>query len=562
MEEQLKKLKVNKKIQAVINRVIAVFGVGIILSAIGLSITSKQITTFYNETYQNSSLQMEIRKDLQYCGKHLLWSVSVSDPKQIEEHMAIVDGAVENMKTNIALLKENYDHEEAVTQLDSLWNEFLTLHTQMETYVDENNKVDGIMLYVGTYENVVTALQDILLEIGDDTDLHAKEEYSAISTTANGLVVLLVIVIVVAGIIGKKMSLKLGKVITAPAEELKSAAEQLSAGNLDVEINYVSEDEFGELANSFRKTCTTLKNMIADLTVVLDELKEGNYKAESKNISLYVGDFTKIIETLQEMVDKQSSTLFQINQSVGQVAMGAEQLAASAQDIAEGATDQAGAVEELMATIENVNSISKSSADNAAAAADTVREAVIKAERGKTEVAELINAMTRITETSQEIENIIASIEDIASQTNLLSLNASIEAARAGEAGKGFAVVAEQIGKLAADSAQSAVNTRTLISKSMEEIRNGNRIVDNTTDIITTTINDMESFQALATGAAQASETQTEMLLQVEQGINQISSVVQSNSATAEETSAISEELSAQTEALKQLTDQFILKEE
>ena len=168
--------------------------------------------------------------------------------------------------------------------------------------------------------------------------------------------------------------------------------------------------------------------------------------------------------------------------------------------------------------------------------------------------------MERITATSHEIEDIIAAIEDIASQTNLLSLNASIEAARAGEAGRGFAVVADQIGKLAADSAQSAVTTRDLISKCLTEVQAGNRIVENTIESIGTVLANMESFAGMASGAAEASKEQVEMLKQVEAGMDQITLVVQSNSATAQETSAVSEELSAQATGLDEMIEKFELK--
>lgn len=175
---------------------------------------------------------------------------------------------------------------------------------------------------------------------------------------------------------------------------------------------------------------------------------------------------------------------------------------------------------------------------------------------------ELVGAMERITDTSKEIEKIIGAIEDIASQTNLLALNASIEAARAGEAGKGFAVVADQIGKLAADSAQSAVNTRELIGKSLEEIGSGNEIVERTMETIGNVLAGMEGFATAATQAAEGSRTQADMLKQVEAGIEQISTVVQNNSAAAEETSAISEELSAQAENLESMVAQFQLRAE
>ena len=196
---------------------------------------------------------------------------------------------------------------------------------------------------------------------------------------------------------------------------------------------------------------------------------------------------------------------------------------------------------------------------NAVKAATSAKEAAEDARKSREEINRLTEAMERITETSKEIENIIAAIEDIASQTNLLSLNASIEAARAGEAGRGFAVVADQIGKLAADSAQSAVTTRDLISKSLVEIEMGNSIVENTMESISTVLANMEAFAGMASGAAEASREQADMLKQIEAGIEQISSVVQNNSATAQETSAISEELSSQAIGLEDMVEKFVL---
>ena len=185
------------------------------------------------------------------------------------------------------------------------------------------------------------------------------------------------------------------------------------------------------------------------------------------------------------------------------------------------------------------------------------KESAAVANTSRTGMNELIHAMDNITETSKEIENIIAAIEDIASQTNLLSLNASIEAARAGEAGRGFAVVADQIGKLANDSAQSAISTKELIVKSLEEIEKGNKIVHETMETIGNILESMETFADSANGAAEASRSQADMLEQIEQGIEQISTVVQSNSASAQETSATSEELFAQSESLKGLVSKF-----
>ena len=376
--------------------------------------------------------------------------------------------------------------------------------------------------------------------------------------------VIAAIVIVVAAIGGTMLSLVTIKILTAaiiePVSELKGAVQKLKVGELDIEIAYDGEDELGELAADLREACAQMYTVVKDAGYLLGEMAEGNFNIATKVEESYVGDFRTLILSMRKLNRQLDGTLHQITEATAQVKVGSEQLAQNAQALAEGATEQAGAIEELTATIESVANISEESAKNATYAASTAKSAAENAGRNREEINELTGAMTRITETSQEIENIIASIEDIASQTNLLSLNASIEAARAGEAGRGFAVVADQIGKLAADSAQSAVTTRELISKSLAEIEAGNKIVENTIEAIGTVLSNMENIAGMASGAADSSRTQADMLQQIEAGIEQISSVVQSNSASAEETSAVSEELSTQAINLEEMVSEFELR--
>lgn len=249
--------------------------------------------------------------------------------------------------------------------------------------------------------------------------------------------------------------------------------------------------------------------------------------------------------------------LVQMRMVSEQVNAGADQLAASAQDLAEGATGQACAIEELAGTIKQVTDISTSSASAARSAAEGISVSAKEAEKSREEIDRLTEAMKRIDATSNEIAEIIVAIEDIASQTNLLSLNASIEAARAGEAGRGFAVVADQIGKLAADSAQSAVTTKELIGKCIDEVNAGNAIVEHTMQVIASIFGEMESFAGNAIGAAEAAQTQLDMMNKIEKGIGQITTIVESNSASAEETSAVSQELAAQASSMENMLDKF-----
>lgn len=347
--------------------------------------------------------------------------------------------------------------------------------------------------------------------------------------------------------------------IVNPIREVQSAIQKLKEGDFDIEVNYVSQDEFGELADDLRGACGQMREVVEDAGYVLGEMADGRFDVSSKAEESYVGEFKALISAIDTIKSQLGDTLHQIKETSERVMHGSEQLSGSAATLAEGATNQAGAVQELTANVQNITNISEESAASAVKAAETAKAAVDDAAKSREDFEQLTEAMNRITETSREIENIIVAIEDIASQTNLLSLNASIEAARAGEAGRGFAVVADQIGKLATDSAQSAVMTRELISKSLVEVDTGNRIVSGTMQSIEGVLANISTFADMASGAAEASKEQANMLKQIEGGLTQISAVVQNNTATAQETSAVSEELATQSVGLEEMVSKFVL---
>ncbi len=418
------------------------------------------------------------------------------------------------------------------------------------------SKKFGIAFTSITYGIIFT----VILAVAD-MFLIAKSAGGLFSSPARiiGLVLYLIVSFLVMVML-RTVAIKLSAAMTSPIYELQDAMKKLKEGNFDIELTYEGQDEFSDLGTDMLAACNQLHIIVADTREILEKMADGNFKVSSDAKESYVGDFQNQLQAMRTLKYNMSDTLRQIQAAAAQVMVGSEQLAGSAQDLAEGATNQASAVEELTATVASVTGISEESAKNAVLAATSASNAAEDAKKSREEINQLTEAMERITSTSHEIEDIIGAIEDIASQTNLLSLNASIEAARAGEAGRGFAVVADQIGKLAADSAQSAVTTRDLISKCLAEVQAGNRIVENTIESIGTVLANMEAFAGMASGAAEASKEQVEMLKQIEAGMDQITLVVQSNSATAQETSAVSEELSAQATGLDEMIEKFQLK--
>lgn len=561
MEEFYRKLKVGTKLKYAFTTVIVTLAIAVVVSLVSIVKMNVDTYKFYKEAYANSTLQMEIRKDIQLVGKYILWSMTTDDASSTQSYSNLAQKYADQVGKNVTALEKSYNDKKKVAELKDAIEELKKQRAAVVELAKRNKNDEALALFNSDYNDATEKIQDILVDIGKVASAEAKSQYTSARVT--GIVSIILMILIGAGTVAFSTVIRttITGIMLKPIQELESAAEKLKAGQLDVEINYESPDELGKLAGNFRQACKTLEVIVQDTSYLLGEMAEGNFNVSSNNPQIYIGNFKQQYESMSKLKHELSDTMTQIHEASEQVASGSGQLAGGAQALAEGATDQAGAVEELTATVESVSGIAESSAESASGAYQMVRTAVEQADQSREELQALTNAMERISSTSQEIQNIIGSIEEIASQTNLLSLNASIEAARAGEAGKGFAVVADQIGKLAGDSAQAAVNTRDLIEKSLQEIENGNQITEKTVAALNKILESMNDFANAVKGASESSTEQADMLKQIEQGIEQISSVVQSNSAAAEETSATSQELSAQSEGLKNLVGRFKLAE-
>ena len=371
-------------------------------------------------------------------------------------------------------------------------------------------------------------------------------ELDQAKTMANVCTVIIFIVIVAAGLAIAVVTTMIGKIITnsitEPVEQIDAAVASLRKGELsNVEmLTYESEDEFGDTIRNLKEAMGILADYVREISVEVKAIAQGDLTRNGDDITDFLGDFSELKTSLLYILKRFNSTLTEISNLAEQVSSNSSEVENASKSLADGATEQAGVIEELNATIDTVVDMAEDTAKETQNASARVKASANKANEEKEKMNELLTEMEHITEISKEIGNIITDIEDIASQTNLLSLNASIEAARAGEAGKGFAVVADQIGKLAADSAKSAVNTRDLIDKTLVEIEKGNTITRTTADAFNQIITDMESFAELAENTMEKANSQAESLEQIGQGIEQLSGVVQGNAASSEENTAIS----------------------
>ncbi len=354
------------------------------------------------------------------------------------------------------------------------------------------------------------------------------------------------------------MSIKVIRDITHPILELEDAMKEMSQGNMHAEIAYESKDELGNLADNLRFVLKTLSEYIAHICSRMDSLAEGDLSVEMDMD--YLGDFESIKHSGAKIIQSLNDALSQIHQASEQVADGSEQVSSGAQALSQGATEQASSVEELVATLSDLSTQVNQTAEKSRAVNDLVTMTGDEINNSNNKMSSMMSAMTKINECSSQIEKIIKTIEDIAFQTNILALNAAVEAARAGEAGKGFAVVADEVRSLASKSAEAAKDTTVLISNSLNAVSEGNQIAAETQESLEKVVSGTKDIMTNMSTITDATNIQAEGLSQVTLGIDQISSVIQTNSATAEESAAASEELFSQSSLLKSLVGRFRLK--
>ncbi|MCM1105072.1 MAG: methyl-accepting chemotaxis protein [Clostridium sp.] len=486
-----------------------------------------------------------------------------------------IDDMIEAHSQSIAEFKTNFANLESAMVSEANQRTYANIQSKLPDYweldaeIMEQGAVTDREQCVVAQERAMRELMPLYDEINSELISIMDTKVARGDTVSHILLIICIVIAVAVAVIitialyhSIHLGRKMAKGIAEPLNELQIRLEEFADGDLTSPFPVDdAEDEIGDIVRASKDMADTLDFVIYDLEYLLGEMANSNYAVRSKDGTRYKGEFKKIFDSLKQMRDGMIDTLRYIGESSIQVSANSTNLAESSQSLAEGATDQAGAVEELHATITTISESAKTAAESAEEAYRQSQQYAESAEQSSNDMKEMLEVMGRINAASQKIGNIISEIENIASETNMLSLNASIEAARAGEAGRGFSVVADQIRQLAEQSSKSAVDTRTLIEGVMSEVHNGNKVADRAAASLETVVEGIRKVAESSKDLSIISSNQAATMREAEIGVDQISDVIQTNAAVAEESSATSEELSAQATSLDGLIAKFILPE-
>ena len=556
MKKKLEKMQLKERLIYGYGRVILMMIVSGVLSLIVIGLLMGNMLRYVENVERADTAVKICRIDVNSAARNIREMALNSDTstydsyeQQVKTQLAEVDSELKALKATGIISDELY--QEYASALSDWGNIGYSIIEQIRSGQTED-AADAII-------NQCTPALDNAVAIGEKLDAvtdnasHQAVIFTGCLTVAGILVIILSVIFAILFV--KKTSDVVVDSILEPLHAIEDVAKELTEGNLHSTLEYRSEDEIGRLAHSMRKSIRILGSYVDDIDRAMKQFSEGNFDVQPQ--VEWKGDFIGILNSFMAFEKSMADTVKGIQHVSDEVFEGAEQVASSSSDLADGATNQAAVVEELTATVENVSEQVAQNSKTAKEISGRVDELGNSILDSNSKMREMVDSMNEINVASKEIDKIIATINEIAAQTNLLALNASIEAARAGEAGRGFAVVANQVNVLADQSAQAAKESSLLIETSVKAVEKGMVIAGQTAAKLEEVAQSSKTITEEVANIADTLETQTTEIYQINQGIEQINDVVQTNSATSEECAAASQEMSNEAENLRGLIQKF-----
>lgn len=561
LKERLKNLKVRKKmlVYGVIMIVLVVFlGAISMLASFFMNMQKNDITSVWMPALVHARELDTLTSNYRLQQYGYIAATTDAKRQEFDDAMTAIEQDIQETSNQMQTYFTEQEEFDMMDVISEKWAEYLEHGEDIIALSNSGRAEEAEEQMVGEIKNVYDefgAVFDQLVEFEQQNTDKSSRNFDILYK----FVIIVIIAVVIIAIV---LVLLISKVMTAlivePLHRVEKAVTKLyKEGDLNFDLSYESKDEFGQLVDLINNFVNALVSIIKDEGHLMSEMAQGNFNINSNATDLYIGDFEQILLSMRGIKHKLGSALSGIARSAEQVNVASAQMAEEAQNLADGATQQASGVQEILATIEDVENESEMNAQQAVNVSKRAIEVKGKAEDSNQRMSDMVDEMNRITDTSREISTIIDAIEDIASQTNLLSLNASIEAARAGEAGRGFAVVADEIGKLALQCSKSANNTRQLIETAIQQTEKGNSIASKTAEALFAVSEGIDEIAEMVEQVKSNCEHQSAALKEVDRGMEEISSIVETNSASAEESSATSEELAAHADTLNALLADF-----
>ncbi len=487
---------------------------------------------------------------------------ATGDKQYYDSYMNEVN-TLKNREQGVASLQEigiTSDEQAMIDQMSSLSNDLVPLEQEAMNQV-ESGQIDAALGYVyGTeYSTVISQINALKEQFLNALETRTQTQVNSLTTAQNMISMIITIAVLLVGLMQVCVLLVTQKKIIRPVIAVRDQMGEIADGNLSAPFPLESDtSEIGMLVHSIHETRDQLKKYISDINSSLAHMAEG--KMDIAISSDYKGEFIPIQKAMNQILDSLNNALFQINRTSDQVSNQSQRMAADAQVLSSGVVQQASAVEELSASIQALSDQVGATSKDADTARSFSTDAAIQLQACNQKMAQLTAAMGDIAQSSQQISGIIKTIDDISFQTNILALNAAVEAARAGEAGKGFAVVADEVQSLANKSSMAAKDIATLIQNSMKMVEHGNSLSEDTTAALSTGVAGAQKSTELVDRIAQSAKQQAESLAQLTLGMNQISSVVQSNASTSEKSAMSAQELQSEAEELSVSVRRFRLR--